>query len=61
MCVAAQTDKTSIDISRLMSDTSTAYCDKCKRETQWTLIKRVLHYIWKCLVCGGERVGSSRT
>ena len=61
VCVTAQTDKTSIDISRLISDTSTGHCDKCWRETRWALIKRVLHYIWKCLVCGGGRVASSRS
>ena len=61
MCAAAQTEKTSIGISRIMSDTSTAYCSKCRRETKWALITRVFHYIWKCLVCGGERVASTRS
>jgi ribosomal protein L37AE/L43A len=41
-------------------DSSTAYCARCKRKTNWTLIERVFHYIWKCLVCGTERVASSR-
>jgi len=41
-------------------DTSIAYCKVCQRETEWTLIERVFHFIWKCLVCGAERVGPSR-
>jgi ribosomal protein L37AE/L43A len=41
-------------------DTTTAYCDVCERETKWTLIERVFHFIWKCLICGRERVGPSR-
>ena len=36
------------------------YCNNCGRETKWTLIERVFHYIWKCLECGAERVASNR-
>jgi ribosomal protein L37AE/L43A len=41
-------------------DTSTAYCNNCQQETEWTLIQRVFHNVWKCLICGGERVASNR-
>ena len=41
-------------------ETSTGYCDSCKRETQWTLVQRVFHNFWKCLECGLERVASNR-
>jgi len=41
-------------------DTSSAYCEGCKRETTWTLIQRVFHNVWKCLACGSERVASDR-
>jgi len=39
---------------------STDYCRGCERDTNWTLIERVFHYIWKCLACGAERVAASR-
>jgi len=39
-------------------DACTAYCKDCERETVWTLVPRVFHNIWKCLVCGAERIAS---
>jgi hypothetical protein len=41
-------------------DTCKAYCEKCRQQTTWTLIERVFHYIWKCVICGAERFGPPR-